>query len=159
MSIRDWLAQALEEFGLTFARAGTGARGALTDPRVEVYLPTPQGPLLVGVLREEDGVYVFEYSAQFRKQETVPPISSFPEKEHGSYRSKTLFPFFNVRIPPRDREDVQRALAERGIQPHEALRIVGELASKSPTSPYVLVFRDDVNRSSLPPKFVLELVS
>lgn len=157
MSIRDWLAQALEEFGLTFARARAGARGALTDPRVEVYLPADTGPLLVGVLREEDGVYVFEYSVRFRSQDAVPPITSFPEKDHPPYRSKTLFPFFNVRIPPRDREDVQRALADRGIQPHDALRIIGELASKSPTSPYVLVFRDDVNRSGPPPKLVHEL--
>jgi HipA-like protein len=157
MGVRDWLSQALEEFGLHFARARSGARGGITDPRVEVYLGGGDGPLLVGVLREEDELYVFEYSPRFRTQDAVPPISSFPDKDQ-PYRSKTLFPFFNVRIPPRDREDVQTALAERGIQAHEVFRIVGELASKSPTSPYVLVFREDDDRSSVPPKLVQQLV-
>ena len=157
MTIRDWLLRSLEEFGLTFARARSGGRGGVSDRRVEVYLAAGDSPLLVGVLREEQGLYVFEYADRFRAQESVPPISSFPDKRE-TYSSPELYPFFNVRIPPRERADVKAAMEKRGIQPHDVLRVIGDLSSRSPTSPYVFIYREDDARSSVPPRMVVERV-
>lgn len=151
VKILDHLGAALRqivEWGFEFSRA---TPGVLSDRRVEVSLAKGSQSILVGTLRQEEGEFVFEYSPAFKAQDELPPISAFPEKGC-VYRSSALWPFFAVRLPPMDRKDVQSIIAEKKIPTHDVLRLVAELAGKSPTSPYELryVERVESTRPSRP---------
>ena len=69
------------------------------------------GSLEVGTLRADKGEWVFTYSSEFRAQSEINPIVDFPTLDR-EYRSKTLWPFFALRIPspkqPEVREFIER---------------------------------------------------
>ena len=51
------------------------------------------------------------------------------------YRSSSLFPFFAVRIPDRERPDIERLLKEKRVTDPDAvdlLRLFGKRAASSP---------------------------
>jgi HipA-like protein len=91
----------------------------------------------VGSLSEEDGQFVFRYSKAFKEQNSIPPISAFPEVGH-EYREDGLWPFFLVRLPPTERQDVKQVIAERGLDESDVFELLGSLGSRSITTPYEL---------------------
>lgn len=54
--------------------------------------------LLVGTLSYKNGIWFFQYSEDFKNQESFSPIVNFPDKTR-NYSSKELWPFFIIRIP------------------------------------------------------------
>ncbi len=92
---------------------------------------------LIGTLWQEDGEFVFRYDPPFVASDGAEPISAFPDL-HEEYRSRALWPFFAVRIPPADRSDVRDALARRGLRPDQTLEVLGALAGRSISNPYRL---------------------
>lgn len=139
--IRD-LAQALVDWGVSFFTASDPTE-ADAGRRVDVYVPGSENERIhVGELRREGGEFVFRYAPAMRDAVGAPRIAGFPHLSE-TYRSKTLFPFFTVRLPPHDRPDVQRVLQERGIEDLDPLRLLGELASRTPISPFEFQFVDD----------------
>src|SRR5256885_16261111 len=56
------------------------------------------GPLVVGTLRADNCEWVFAYSNEFRNQNEIKPIVDFPITDR-EYRSRSLWPFFVLRIP------------------------------------------------------------
>lgn len=90
--------------------------------------------LLVGHLEFDGSVWTFQYDAAYKARHELRPIEGFDEIDR-VYRSTVLFPFFAVRIPDIDRDDVQRRLeAEHMEDPETAdlLRIFGRKALSSP---------------------------
>jgi HipA-like protein len=109
--------------------------------KIDVVLSLPDGKrLVVGTLFYVNDEYVFQYSDAFKAQSAIPPITAFsnPQEE---YRSPMLWPFFEVRLPPVDRADVQRFIAEHHIDPNDHVSMLAELGRRSLTSPYDLELR------------------
>ena len=98
---------------------------------LEVYQQSTDESSLVGRLWCEDGEFVFRYDSDYRGK----PISAFPDIEH-EYRSEHLWPFFTVRIPPLDREDMRREMENRSLQNGHVIEILGSVAKVSVTNPY-----------------------
>jgi len=95
---------------------------------------------IIGTLSQERGEFVFRYDSGYAADPTAEPIPAFPDRE-SEYRSKDLWPFFAVRIPPVNRQDVSAALEHRGIRPDQTLEILGALASRTISNPYKLELR------------------
>lgn len=89
--------------------------------------------MLVGVLYKENGLWVYEYSDQFKKQTKYRPIANFSNKEK-KYVSKDLFPFFTTRIPGKGQLKLKK---EEKCDIETLLKKYGE---HSATNPFVLLF-------------------
>jgi len=98
------------------------------------YLP-PAGPsVTVGHLEFDTQMWTFRYDDEYKKRSDLRPIEGFDDLAR-VYRSSVLFPFFAVRIPDVDREDVKRKLREEHVrhsEPTDLLRIFGRRVASSP---------------------------
>ena len=101
------------------------------DRILGIYRPTSGEDRLVGRLFREQDVFVFRYDSEYDRD----PISAFPRIDM-EYRSKHLWPFFAVRIPPMDREDMQKEFESRSLSKNQVIEILGSVAKVSVTSPY-----------------------
>jgi HipA-like protein len=110
------------------------------DEEIRLYLTLPTASdrrILVGRLRKEKDEYVFAYSDDFKARPGLPSLPDFPNRNK-TYRSPDLWPFFLVRLPPKDRHDVQEYLREAGIPPENTLEVLGALSRRAISSPYEL---------------------
>ena len=98
---------------------------------LEIYRKTEDDLVLVGRLACDEDEYVFRYDSNYAAR----PISAFPDMDH-EYRSKQLWPFFAIRIPPLDREDVREEITNRAIEKDQVIEILGSLARVSVSNPY-----------------------
>jgi HipA-like protein len=120
-----------EAWGIRAPRAGTAQRR-----RIQVLAPVSGGAeVLVGALSEEGGEFVFRYAEAYRVATGARPLPAFPDLSE-EYRSRELFPFFAVRLPPFERDDVKAALERLHVQEHDSLSILGLLARKGIANPY-----------------------
>ena len=87
--------------------------------------------ILVGRLSCEQEEYVFQYAPGY----VGKPISAFP-KMGQEYRSGRLWPFFAIRIPPLNREDVREQIANRSLKEDQILEVLGSVAKASVANPY-----------------------
>ena len=93
--------------------------------------------LLVGTLRKEGEEYIFSYSDDFKSRTHLPAISSFPRRNE-IYRSKVLFPFFEVRLPPATRPDVEKILREQAVDTSNTFQMLALLGRRTVSNPYEL---------------------
>lgn len=126
------LAELLERLGL---RASPRAEDDATkEEELHLLLALEGERVPIGRLRKDGDDFVFEYFPDFAAR-NIPALPDFPYKEK-IYRSPVLWPFFLARLPPSDRSDVETLLQERGIEPHNALEILGKLSQRAVSSPY-----------------------
>ena len=107
------------------------SEGASPERTLGIYRPTSGEDRLVGRLFREQDDFVFRYDSDYDRD----PISAFPKIDK-EYRSKHLWPFFAVRIPPMDREDMQKEIQSRSLNKNQIIEILGSVAKVSVTSPY-----------------------
>ena len=69
------------------------------------------------------------------------PISAFPRIDK-EYRSECLWPFFAVRIPPMEREDVKEEITNRSLKEDQVIEILGSIARVSVTNLYEFRLED-----------------
>lgn len=106
--------------------------------RVQVFGPTPNDQrALIGELTNEAGEYVFRYDTQYAASDDYPALVAFPDKQR-EYRSRILWPFFDVRLPPLNRADVQHLIQERKLDTGDTLRLLAELGHRTIANPYEL---------------------
>ena len=98
---------------------------------LEIYRETASGHVLVGRLWCEHQEYVFSYDSSYKGK----PISAFPKMDH-EYRSSHLWPFFAIRIPPLDRNDMRQEIANRSLSEDQIIEILGSVARVSVSNPY-----------------------
>jgi HipA-like protein len=111
------------------------AKDSVSSPAVEVFVVTGTGKRVLGRLSKEGAEFVFRYDPAFAKSHDAHPISAFPRLGE-EYRGEALWPFFAVRLPPVERQDVQEALERHQISKHDVLRMLGELSGRAVASPY-----------------------
>ncbi len=133
---RPWLERLRQAFGIARHEAPPQEDSAL---RVYLQVQREDGThsdrYLVGTLSSEAGTWTFRYHPDYASRPERPPISAFPDKAT-VYRSADLWPFFAVRLPPLEREDVRRVVKERGLENMDELHLLGFLSRKAITSPY-----------------------
>jgi HipA-like protein len=98
------------------------------------YKPADGSTVTVGYLSFADGWWTFTYDEEYKRQTHLRPLEGFDDLTK-TYKSKTLFPFFAVRVPDEQRTDVRRRLEEEDIKhPDESdlLRMFGRRAAASP---------------------------
>ncbi len=98
------------------------------------YTPPNDASLTVGTLDFDGQVWTFEYHDEYRARRDLRPLEGFDDLDR-VYRSTALFPFFAVRIPDVDRQDIRRQLREADLADPEAsdlLRFFGRHAASSP---------------------------
>jgi HipA-like protein len=106
--------------------------------RVQVFGPAIDcEQVLIGELSNDAGEYVFRYDANYAARADYPALAAFPDKQR-EYRSRELWPFFDVRLPPLNRADVQHVIRERNIDAGDTLRLLAELGRRTITTPYEL---------------------
>ena len=101
------------------------------EQTLEIYRQSADERFLVGRLSCEQGEFVFRYDPNYRGK----PISAFPNTEQ-EYRSRHLWPFFAIRIPPLDREDMRREIRNQSLREDQIIEILGSVAKVSVTNPY-----------------------
>ena len=94
--------------------------------------------LLVGVLRRENGEWVFTYSDEFRRQNTVKPIVDFPATDR-EYRSRSLWPFFALRIPSLTQAEVREFIERMPADKVDECILLKEFGTRSIANPFRLV--------------------
>ena len=117
-----------KEWGVKLIRAPSKTP---KEQALEVYKKTAVKRVLVGRLSSEEGEYVFRYESGYKAE----PISAFPRRNQ-EYRSKRLWPFFAIRIPPLDRADMRQEIANRSLREDQVIEILGSVAKVSVSNPY-----------------------
>ena len=105
-----------------------------TTPRervLKVYRKTAIKPDLVGRLSCENGEFVFRYDPSYVGE----PISAFPAI-YRRYSSNHLWPFFAIRIPPLDREDMRKEITNCSLREDQIIEIQGSVSKISASNPY-----------------------
>ncbi len=113
------------------ARVLSASPSTPTELTLGVYRRTSNELIVVGHLSREKDEYVFRYDSGYEGD----PITAFPIKDK-EYRSPVLWPFFLVRIPPLDREDVREEIMRRKLSEDQVLEILGTLGKFSVANPY-----------------------
>lgn len=90
-----------------------------------------------GHLSVEDGVWTFAYANEFKQQQTIKPLIDFPNA-HKVYTSKTLWPFFSIRIPSLAQPSVQKVLQEENIAHDNTVGLLKRFGEKTIANPFRL---------------------
>jgi hypothetical protein len=96
------------------------------------------GNLVIGTLRAENGEWIFSYSDEFRLQSGIKPIADFPFMDR-EYRSRSLWPFFALRIPSPRQQDVQEFIESRPDHKVDEAILLKEFGTRSIANPFLLV--------------------
>lgn len=108
------------------------APSELVGTRLEVVQRSRKyGQELVGHLWCEEGEFVFRYEPSYEGS----LIPEFPDRD-SPHKSEVLWPFFEVRMPPTSRKDVQEVMNR--VNADDPLEVLAALGGVSVTNPYEL---------------------
>lgn len=93
--------------------------------------------LWVGSLSFQRGLWIFEYSDEFKKQSEIRPIMDFPVLER-RYESKDLWPFFALRIPSREQVSVKSFLETKESGEVDEATMLRQFGRRSVANPFEL---------------------
>lgn len=94
----------------------------------------------IGFLECRDGYWYFFYSDSFKKLTDFYPIPGFPDLNK-VYKSKSLWPFFQIRIPGLGQPAVKEILDKEQIDKKSELALLKRFGFKSIANPYTLVLK------------------
>lgn len=122
-----------------FRGEGNEELGAHPDERASFTLFFVDLP--IGSLELTDGIWVFTYSPQFRRQVASPgglaPLVDFPDPNK-VYRSPDLWPFFIARIPSVAQPQVLAEIKQRGLDERSAPQLLRAFGEKVISNPFLL---------------------
>lgn len=94
--------------------------------------------LIIGTLHCENSVWEFKYTDEFKKQSDVyNPIAGFSNLDK-TYKSDTLWPFFQTRIPGLKQPAVIEILSKENIDKNNEYQLLKRFGKKSINNPYEL---------------------
>jgi HipA-like protein len=94
--------------------------------------------ITIGYLTHEDGVWKYEYSKEFKKQNKISAIIDFPQKEK-KYEDNQLWPFFSHRIPGLGQPKIKEIIKEENIDPANSIDLLGRFGERTISNPFVLM--------------------
>lgn len=92
--------------------------------------------LEIGILSFNNN-WIFQYSNDFINQNTIKPITGFPNI-YKVYQSPHLFPFFDFRIPSLKRPEIQDIIKKEKLDATNKADLLAYFGKKTITNPYVL---------------------
>ncbi|MFV1980230.1 MAG: HipA N-terminal domain-containing protein [Rhodothermia bacterium] len=93
--------------------------------------------LNVGTLTVRDGLWVFSYSADFKKQQVVSPLVDF--RDVGKiYEAEDLWPFFSIRIPSKEQAAVKEAIKNGRVDANNEVGLLKLFGEKTIANPFRL---------------------
>lgn len=116
-----------------------GWRKAVEPPAPEaeaVFLLT-YGDLLVGTLSAKQGLWHFEYSEEFRRQDDLRPIMEMPNVNE-AYQSPNLWQFFAMRIPSLEQPEIEEILEREHIEELDSIRLLERFGKRTIANPFEL---------------------
>lgn len=96
------------------------------------------GPLVIGTLQSDYGLWVFAYADEFRNQSEIQPIVDFPLVNQ-EYRSRILWPFFALRIPSPTQPAVREFIRSQPKAKADAAMLLKEFGVRSTANPFRLI--------------------
>jgi hypothetical protein len=105
------------------------------DVKDEMYLYL--GGVLVGTLSVSDGLWMFGYSDEFKKESLLRPLVEFPDVDT-VYQSPELWQFFASRIPHILQPDVEEVLQREHIDETNIVALLKRFGGRTITNPYEL---------------------
>lgn len=117
-----------------------------SDDAVETVLPQTESAtfklkvddLTIATLHCENGVWEFKYTDEFKAQSHIyNPIAGFPNIEE-TYKSETLWPFFQTRIPGLKQPAIIEILNKENIDKTNEYQLLKRFGKKSINNPYEL---------------------
>ena len=91
----------------------------------------------IGVLSLHQGVWTFEYTEDYKKQEHLKPLVNFPDKNK-TYTYQQLPPFFASRLPGLGQPVVRHFLEKEGIDEADEVTMLKKFGKRTIANPYVL---------------------
>jgi HipA-like protein len=92
----------------------------------------------MGILYCKDGDWYFKYCKEFKdRSDEYNRITGFPDLDK-TYKSKTLWPFFQTRIPGLKQPSVQEIIKEEKIDQTNEAALLKRFGKKTITNPYEL---------------------
>lgn len=92
------------------------------------------GKLLVGTLLYSGGTWHFSYSEEFKSQNKILPLVSFPSKDE-EYTNKELWPFFSSRIPSNAQLQIENDRSTEDI-----VSLLKKFGRKTAANPFELIY-------------------
>jgi len=117
------------------------------DEDIEVHLPKVESAkfmlqvddIRIGTLYCEKGEWYFKYTDDFKDHaETYNHIVGFPDLNK-TYKSDTLWPFFQIRIPGLKQPAVVEILEKEHIDKNNEAALLRRFGKKTIANPYELV--------------------
>ena len=97
--------------------------------------------LLIGTLVLDTGVWIYEYSedfrSQFSKNDAVKPLVNFSDVTK-RYESEELWPFFTARIPGLNQPQIQTIIKKEHIDSTNSVQLLKRFGKESISSPFLL---------------------
>ena len=94
--------------------------------------------LEVGFLECKEGIWHFYYSDVFKESNEFYPITGFPDLKK-EYTNKSLWPFFQIRIPGLGQPAVKDILKKEKIDKNNELALLKRFGFKTIANPYTLM--------------------
>lgn len=92
----------------------------------------------IGTLYCKDGEWYFKYTNEFKDHsDEYNRITGFPDLNK-TYKSETLWPFFQIRIPGLKQPAVQEIIKEEKIDQTNEAALLKRFGKKTITNPYEL---------------------
>jgi HipA-like protein len=93
----------------------------------------------IGILYCEKGEWYFKYTDDFKTHsDEYNRITGFPDLNK-TYKSDTLWPFFQIRIPGLKQPAIQEILEKEKIDKENEVALLKRFGKKTITNPYELV--------------------
>lgn len=93
--------------------------------------------LVIGHLKTENNCWTFEYSDDFRKQDTYRRLVGFSDLNR-VYKSEVLWPFFKIRIPGLKQPMIQEIIESEGLDITNEAQLLERFGERTMANPYVL---------------------
>ena len=93
--------------------------------------------LEIGVLSLKEGKWTFRYSEDFKAQETVKPLTDFPDVNK-VYSSEELYPFFLSRIPGSGQTKFQEIVKKEKIDPKNEAELLKRFGRQTIANSFIL---------------------
>ncbi len=123
--LKDWFSKGDEETVISL-------------PKEEVHkFVLLHNSLVIGYLEVEKGLWKFYYSDEFKSNTELSYITGFPNLER-TYYSRTLWPFFKIRIPGLKQPRVQKTIKSENISEQDEIALLKRFGKKSISNPYLL---------------------